>query len=154
MLLNRDFEDLIHCLNVAEAKYVVVGAYAVIIYTEPRYTKDIDFLIETTPENAKKVYDALKDFGAPLHDVTVEDFCKPDMVYQIGIEPNRIDIIMGIKGLSFDDLWGKKQPFQYGKENTFVIDLENLIRSKQIAGRPEDEKDISKLLKAAMLKKK
>ena len=154
MHLNQDFEDLIHHLNAANVKYVVVGAYAVVIYAGPRYTRDIDFLVEPTPENAQKVYEALKAFGAPLDDLKVEDLCNPEMVYQIGIEPNRIDIIMNISGLSFEEVWRNKRVDQYGKEKIFLIDLNDLIQAKKMAGRPKDMEDVEKLLQVAKLTKK
>jgi len=65
-------------------------------YTEPRYTKDLDLLINSEPENAEKVYTALKEFGAPLKGISAYDFSKKQLVYQIGVEPVRVDIIMSI----------------------------------------------------------
>lgn len=67
-------------------------------YTEPRYTKDLDVWIEPTPENAKRVFGALADFGAPMAEATVEDFTNQDLVFQIGIAPLRIDVMMSVKG--------------------------------------------------------
>ena len=151
---NPDFEDLIHHLNAANVKYVVVGAYAVVIYAGPRYTKDIDFLVEPTSENAQKVYEALKAFGAPLLDLKIEDLCDPKMVYQIGMEPNRIDIIMSILEPSFEEIWKNKRVDQYGKEKIFLIDLNDLIQAKKMAGRPKDLEDVEKLLQVAKLTKK
>lgn len=152
MPLNPDFEEFIHHLNAAQVEYMVVGAYAVIIYTEPRYTKDIAFLIRPESKNAKKVYKALKAFGAPLTDITIEDLCNPEMIYQVGLEPNRIDILMGIEGISFDKLWNNKQTKQYGKENLFVISPEDLVETKKIAGRPQDLLDVAKLQRTVKIK--
>ena len=91
MALNKDFEDLSHLFNAARVKYLVVGAYAVIYYTEPRYTKDLDIWIQPTPQTAEKVYDALRRFGAPVKDLTLNDLTNPTMVYQLGGAPNRLD---------------------------------------------------------------
>lgn len=154
MPLNPDFENFIHCLNTADAKYLIVGAYAVMIYTFPRYTKDIDFLIETTSDNAEKVYEALKAFGAPLNDISVEDLKKPEMVLQIGVEPNRIDIITSIEGAHFEELWKNKTEKMYGTEKIYIPALEDLVQIKKVAGRPSDLKDIETLSKAANSKKK
>src|SRR3989338_458328 len=147
MALNKDFEELFHHLNTANTKYLVVGAYAVIFYTEPRYTKDVNLWIKPDPENAKKVYQALKRFGAPLRDLSVEDLCNPEMVYQLGIAPNRIDILMDIGGTSFEKAWKSKKVYHYGKEKLYIIDLANMIRSKKAAGRLQDQLDLGKLLK-------
>lgn len=153
MPLNQDFAELIHHLNTANAKYLVIGAYAVMIYTFPRYTKDIDFLIEPTSENAEKVYEALKVFGAPLETVSAEDLKKSDMVLQIGVEPNRIDIITSIEGARFEELWKNKKEERYGEEPIYIPSLEDLVQIKKLAGRPGDLKDIEILSKAAKFKK-
>ena len=142
MALNRDFEDLFRCLNSAHAKYLVVGAYAVIFYTEPRYTKDIDIWIQPALENAQRVYHALKRFGAPVRALTVQDLANPNLVYQMGIAPNRIDILMGIGGLSFDEGWKNRRASRYGKERVYFLSREDLIRAKRAAGRLQDKIDI------------
>ncbi len=142
---NRDFRDLLQCLNEAGARYLIVGAYAVIYHTEPRYTKDLDIWVEATPENAAKVWRALADFGAPLGEVSVEDLSNPDMIYQIGVEPNRIDIIMDMKGLLFDEAWKNRVPHAYEEQAISILSLENIIQAKRAAGRPQDLVDLEAL---------
>lgn len=66
MSLNSNFRDLLSALNRYDAKYLVVGGYAVVLYTEPRYTKDLDIWVEATMGNAQRVFRALAEFGAPL----------------------------------------------------------------------------------------
>ena len=67
----------------------IVGAHAVAYYAEPRYTKDLDIFVRPTQDNANRIWAALARFGAPLQNITPHDFCRPDVIYQIGVEPNR-----------------------------------------------------------------
>ena len=90
---NSNFTNLLSALNACRAKYLVVGGYAVMLYTEPRYTKDLDIWIEPSPDNAARVYRALAGFGAPLSGIQVEDFTVPDLIYQLGMPPSRVDIL-------------------------------------------------------------
>lgn len=145
MPVNPDFKDLLHHLNAAKIRYLVVGAYAVIHHTEPRYTKDMDIWIATDPENAKKTYEVLKEFGAPVEQITPEDLTNPELIYQIGIEPNRIDIIMGLKGLNFEEAWKKKEVSTYGEETVYFLSLDHLLHAKETAGRPKDKIDAEEL---------
>ena len=147
MSANQDYKELFSKLNGEKAEYLVIGAHAVIFYTEPRYTKDLDVWVNPSPENAVKVYRALRKFGAPLKDISVDDFTNPDLVYQIGIAPNRIDILMGIKGMDFADSWTERIESTYSGETIFIIGKQDLIQSKKVAGRPQDLLDIEKLLK-------
>ena len=146
MSVHRDFEDLLKCLNAARVSHLVIGAYAVAIYSEPRYTKDLDIWVDTTPANAKKVYKALKDFKAPLSDITVEDFTKQSMVYQIGIEPVRVDIVMGLKGITFKSAWSNRKNIIFGNQKANVIALKDLIRVKKASTRPQDKIDATRLI--------
>ena len=98
MPANQDFKEIFRLLNAEEVEYVIVGAHAVMFYTEPRYTKDIDILVNPTAANARKAWNALAKFGAPLKNISESDFADKDLIYQVGIEPNRIDIIMSISG--------------------------------------------------------
>lgn len=148
MALNRDFENLLRCFNAAGVRYLVVGAYAVISYTEPRYTKDLDIWIQPERENAEKVRHALKSFGAPVKGLAVEDLLDPSMVYQIGVEPNRVDILMGVGAVDFDEAWKKRKMVSYGKEKVPILDIHHLIRTKRKAGRPQDKLDVINLKKS------
>src|SRR2546429_6505744 len=87
MPVSSDFKELLKNFNERQVKYLIVGAYAVMKYTEPRYTKDLDLWIEPTPENAEQVFAALSQFGAPLNEVSMQDFTNRDLIFQIGIQP-------------------------------------------------------------------
>jgi hypothetical protein len=104
MFVNSDFSDLLRLFNDNKVRYLVIGGYAYIQYAEPRYTKDLDLWISTDVENAAAVFRSLQDFGAPLVDMTEDDFAEEGYFYQMGIPPVRIDILMGIPGIEFDDL--------------------------------------------------
>ena len=94
-------------LSDAKIDFLLVGAYAVAAHGHPRATGDLDLWVRPDTETAPKVYSVLADFGAPLHDLTVDDLATPRMVFQIGVEPSRIDILTAISGVSFDDAWQK-----------------------------------------------
>ncbi len=90
--MNSDFEELLSLFNANDVKYLVVGGYAVMLYTEPRYTKDLDIWIEPSEDNAARVFRALSKFGAPLSGLTPSDFAHEGCFYQVGIPPVRVDI--------------------------------------------------------------
>ena len=138
---NRDFKDLLRAFSKGRVRYLIVGAYAVIYHTEPRYTKDIDIWVDPSPENARRVFKALARYGAPLAGVTEADFADPRIVYQIGIEPNRVDLIMGLTGLRFAKAWGRRARGVYDGLRVNVLGLEDLLANKRKVGRPMDELD-------------
>jgi hypothetical protein len=92
MFVNSDFTDLLNLFNDNNVKYLVIGRYAVIPYCEPRFTKDLDLWISTDKENAGAVYNALKLFGAPLAELTEDDFAEEGYFYQMGNPPIRVGI--------------------------------------------------------------
>lgn len=143
--LNFDFADLLHEFAAACVEYVIVGGQAFGFHAQPRYTKDVDVLVNPAPENARRVYRALAAFGAPLEDLTVEDLSDPDVVFQIGIEPNRLDILTAIDGVTFEQAWNSRQPGSYGAESMWVIGIDALIENKRAAGRERDLLDVREL---------
>ena len=106
MFVNSDFSDLLKIFNARNVRYLVIGGYAVIQYAEPRYTKDLDVWISTDVENARAIYTALREFGAPLTNLTVKDFSQEGYFFQMGVPPVRVDVLMGIPGLHFEEAWG------------------------------------------------
>jgi len=151
-LINQDFKDLFKAFNEFRVRYLVVGAYAVIFYAEPRYTKDLDIWVEPVMENSRRLWKALASFGAPLEGVTHEDFCNPELIYQIGVAPNRIDIMMGIPGVDFSSAWERRVKSTYGGEPIFIMHIDDLIRAKKAMGRDQDNLDIKALEAAKNLK--
>lgn len=143
--MNSDFSDLLVALNEESVEYLIVGGYAVIKYTEPRFTKDIDIWVNATPLNAERVMRALAKYGAPLTGVTVEDFADPDVFFQIGVSPTRIDVIMGIEGLDFEDCWPRRQLAEWDEIETSFISIHDLIRNKEKVGRLQDQIDVDNL---------
>ncbi|MCP5071049.1 MAG: hypothetical protein GY946_31180 [bacterium] len=144
-MINPDFKDLLLAFNAAEVRYLVVGAYAVTFHAQPRFTKDLDLWVEASPENAARVHKALTAFGAPIGELTVDDLANPEMVYQIGVAPNRIDVLMGVSGLGFSEAWPERVDSTYGDCPIHVISRQDLIRNKRAAGRPQDLIDLRAL---------
>ncbi len=151
MPANLHFKELLQKLNEYQVRYLVVGAYAVMNYTEPRYTKDFDIWVEPTLENAERVLRALADFGAPTSEVTIEDFTNSDLIFQIGIAPHRIDIIMGVKGVNFAEAWSRRVEAKFEDQTMDLICKSDLMISKQAAGRPQDLIDLEELRKSDTL---
>ena len=144
-MLAKDYADMISELNRFEVDYVVVGAYAMSIFGYTRATGDIDILSNPKEDNVDKLWLALEAFGAPLSEVTKEDFLKEGTVFQIGIAPLRIDILTAIDGVKFDDIQVKHH-ITDGLEVPY-IDLPSLIKNKRSTGRLRDLADCEELEK-------
>jgi hypothetical protein len=116
----------------------VIGGYAVVQYAEPRFTKDLDVLISTDIANAEAVYNSLREFGAPLTGLTSKDFSEEGFFFQIGVSPIRVDVLMGIPGVDFEDCWNRRVEVDFDGLNVIFISKNDLIISKRAAGRPQD----------------
>lgn len=140
--MNEDFRDLLRALSDADARFLVVGAYAVSYHAEPRATGDLDVWVDPAPENAERVHRALAAFGAPLSDLSVTDLSRPETVFQIGVAPRRIDILTSITGVTFGEAWPHRIAAQYGGVSFPIIGLDALVKNKQALGRPRDLLDL------------
>lgn len=150
MKINSDFKDLLSSLNRYQVEYLLIGGFAVILHSEPRYTKDLDIWVNPSEENAQRIYAALSDFGAPLAQLGVEqsDFQKTGYFIQFGREPTRIDILMGVKGLDFPSAAANKIVMHLDEVPIPVISREDLINIKLETGRPQDLIDAAELKKS------
>lgn len=138
MFVNSDFTDLLRIFNDNKVKYLVIGGYAVIQYAEPRYTKDLDLWISADASNALAVYKSLKEFGAPLANLTESDFAEEGYFYQMGVPPVRVDILMGIPGAEFAEAWNRRMEVDFDGLSVAFISRIDLINAKRAAGRPQD----------------
>jgi hypothetical protein len=126
---------------------VIVGAHAVVAYSRPRATGDLDVLIEISKENAGKIVTVLKEFGFGSLDFEINDFCKPGFVIQLGHEPNRIDILTSVTGVKWTEIWKNKTRGIFGSSSipVYFIGEKQLIKNKRATGRDQDLIDIKRL---------
>jgi hypothetical protein len=146
--VNHDFVEMLSALSVAGADYLLVGAHALAAHGRPRATGDLDIWLRPTPGNATRVWAALLQFGAPLHEISQEDLSEPDIVFQIGISPSRIDLLTSISGVDFESAWRNRITINVSGLLIPTLGKEDLIRNKLAAGRPRDIADIAELADA------
>jgi len=146
--VEKDYEDLLRLLSKYTVRYCIIGSYAVAFYAKPRYTKDLDILVEPNIENGEKIIKALKKFGFESLELSSEDFSRPGKIIQLGYEPVRVDIITSIDGPDFEEIWSHKQTGIYGKEKVFFIGINELIKNKKASKRKQDKVDLDILLRA------
>ena len=148
MRVEKDYEELFKLFNKHRVKYCVIGSYAVAFYARPRYTTDIDILIELSVDNSRRVVRALNEFGFESLALSAADFRKKGNIIQLGYEPVRVDILTSLKGCSFSRAWKRKEIARYGQENVWILGLEDLIMLKKASNRPQDKADLASLLNA------
>jgi hypothetical protein len=149
-MLTKDMKDLIRAFNSNSVEYLIVGGFAFGVHAQPRATKDLDLFVRSDARNGAAVFKALADYGAPLHGLTVKDLQDASTGLQIGLPPNRIDILQKIDGVTFEEAWRSRvQAVIEGDTPTFVISREHLIQNKLASGRPRDLVDVQEIRKAA-----
>ncbi len=144
-MLSPDFRDMLSALSAEGAEYLLVGGYALAAHGLPRATKDLDLWVRPTGENPARVYRALAAFGAPLDQITIEDLGASETVFQVGVPPQRIDLLTAISGVEFPEAWADRQTLRLGDVNVAVLSVGHLIINKRASGRPQDLLDVRAL---------
>ncbi len=147
-MLNQDYKEMLQILQKHNVDHILVGAYALAAQGYPRNTLDIDIWVDPTSENSSKVYKALAQFGAPLHDINVNTFKDKGIVFQIGVAPRRIDIITEISGdIKFEEAKIRSTLVDIEGISLSILSIEDLIKNKISTGRPKDIVDVKNLKK-------
>jgi hypothetical protein len=145
--VSPDFRDLLAAFNDRGVEFIIVGAHALAAHGLVRATKDLDVWVRPGPENARRVLAALADFRAPLHDLTADDLARPGLIFQIGVEPLRIDIITAIDGVEFSEAWPERVPARFADQEAAVLSREHLLINKRATARDQDLLDVKWLEK-------
>lgn len=144
--LSLDFRDMLGLLLKHRVEFVVIGAHALAAHGYPRSTGDMDFYVRPSPDNAKKLWQALEEFEAPLARLMPEDFQMPNRVVQIGVAPYRIDFTTFLSGIDrFEQVWANRIEVEHDGMIVPVIGKEDLLRNKRATGRAQDKIDIDLL---------
>lgn len=145
--LGKDIRDLLGLFERHAVRYMVVGGFAVAAHGFPRYTKDLDVWIECSRDNGARVIAALAEFGFASLGLTIDDFATPDLVIQLGYEPNRIDLLTGLTGVRFEEAYPKRVTAAIDGLQVPIIDRVSLATNKRAFGRPMDLADAEELEK-------
>jgi hypothetical protein len=137
-LLNPDFRDMLSAFIEEKVEFLVVGGYAMAAHRLPRATKDLDLWVRPSNENAQRVLRALDIFGAPRHGLTVADLERGGTIYQVGVPPNRVDVITTVDGIHFEAAWANKAEVEIEGIRIPVINRTDLIVNKRAVARPQD----------------
>jgi len=146
MLTSPDFKELLSIFKKHNVRYLIVGGYAVMKYSEPRFTKDLDLFIAVDKNNAENVFKSLQEFGAPLKNLSPKDFTNKAHFYQMGKPPVRVDILMSIDGVEFETAWKNRETITVSNVDMVFIGKDDLIAAKRAVGRPQDLIDLESLL--------
>ena len=146
--MNDDWFDLLSALSDGGVRYLVVGAHAMAVHGIPRGTQDLDVWIDPDPENVGRAWRALSVFGAPLDALGVSpaDLEREATVIQLGVAPNRIDLLSSISGVpDFAWAWdGRVESVVRGRRFPF-LGRAALIANKRETGRQKDLGDLEAL---------
>ena len=147
----QDYKDLLSAFHARGVKYLIVGGYAVVFHAQPRFTRDIDLFVKADPANAKAIYQALAEFGAPLEGIREADFADRGSFFRFGRDPRGLDILPNIPGVDFDAAWGRRVEGVIDAKTGFkasFICRDDLIAAKLASGRPQDIADVDVLQKS------
>ncbi|MBZ9750981.1 hypothetical protein K7W42_08910 [Deinococcus sp. HMF7604] len=143
--LSDDFRDFLEALNGRQVRYLVAGAFALAAHGHPRYTKDLDIWLEISVDNAQRLIAALRDFGFSSLGLTEQDFLTENIVIQLGYEPNRIDLLTSLDGVTFSEAYPRRMMLSLAGYPAPVLDVETLKTNKRATGRLRDLADIEEL---------
>ena len=145
MSLPRDWRAFIESLNSRGVEYLIVGAVALAHHGFPRYTGDLDILVRNSPENAQRLEGVLQGFGFGDLGPKAADFIDSYQVIQLGLPPNRIDLLTSITGVSFEEAWRERIEAVLEGMRVNFIGRQALIQNKKATRRPQDLADLAAL---------
>lgn len=148
MSLHPDFRDLLAEFGRADARYLLVGGYAIGFHSRPRFTKDIDILIGEEPANVSRVVEAMASFGAPAHLLDELRALAPNEILYLGSPPTRVDLFKRIPGVEFEAAYARRVQTDWDGVPVSVIGLDDLIAAKRAIGREQDLLDVKELEKS------
>jgi hypothetical protein len=146
--VSDDWFDILAAMVGANVRFLVIGAHAMAVHGVPRATQDLDIWVEPSKENAQRVWQALAAFGAPLSSlgITRADFETAGVTAQIGLPPNRIDILTDISGIAdFETAWRERREHAVRTLVVPFLGRAGLVTNKRASGRRKDLADLEAL---------
>lgn len=143
--LAADFSDFLKLCLQNEVRFMVIGGYAVIHHSRPRYTGDLDLWIDASLENAERVVKVLQEFGFRPDAVSTAMITEGKKIIRMGFEPMRLELFTSIPGIEFSGCYQRRDLVKVGRMMVPFISLEDLKINKLASGRPKDLQDLEEL---------
>ena len=143
--LPLDFKEFLKLLNAKAVEYLLIGGYAVGYHGYPRATNDLDVWIAMNPDNATRMVAMLREFGFDIPELSADLFLKEANIVRMGIPPMRIEVMMGISGVSFDECYAARVVDVIDDVEVNIINLPHLKLNKKASGRYKDLNDLENL---------
>lgn len=144
-ILPQDFRDFLKLLNSKKIEYLLIGGYAVGYYGYPRATADMDIWIAISKKNAKKIVEAIKDFGMNTPELNESIFLEPGKIIRMGYPPIRIEVLTEISGVNFKQCYDRRKETKIDGIKLKIISFEDLLKNKKASGRYKDLNDLENL---------
>ena len=145
MALSKEWREFLELLNSRSVDYVIVGAHSLAFHGRPRYTGDLDILVQPTRDNAQQLLEVLNQFGFAQAGFKEPDFVEPEQMIQLGRAPSRIDLLTSISGVHTDEAFATKVSATLDGIPVFMLGKDALIRNKRAVARPQDLADLESL---------
>jgi hypothetical protein len=145
--MHTDWWDVLRTLNDHGVRYLLIGGHAVSVHSAPRYTEDLDILVEPTRANGARLHRALVAFGLGSFAPRADELVRGPF-WQFGRKPVRIDVLTEIPAIDFRKAWARRVEARYGDLLVPILGRADLIANKRAAGRPKDLVDAEALERA------
>ncbi len=144
-ILPKDFKDFLKLLNSEKIDYLLIGGYAVGYYGYPRATADMDIWIAISKKNAKKLSEAIRNFGVNIPDLNEGIFLEPGKIIRMGYPPIRIEVLTEISGVNFKRCYARRKETIIDGIKIKIISFKDLLKNKKASGRYKDLNDLENL---------
>jgi hypothetical protein len=139
----RDFKEFLKSLDAHNARFLLIGGYAVNAFGYVRNTVDMDVWIASDADNEQRVLQAIRDFAFPA--APADLLHAADAMVRMGQPPLRIEVLKRISGVEFEECWPRRVIIEDDDLRIPMISLDDLKRNKRASGRKKDLLDLDEL---------
>jgi hypothetical protein len=137
--------EILQAFTAHGVQFVIVGGYAVVFHGYDRYTGDVDLFVHPGPSNADAIVRAFQSLNFTHPELSVSALTRRSSVFRFGVRPEQTELLLDLKGVTWEDAWQNAIEHELMGVRVRFLDIENLIKSKEAAGRPRDWDDVEKL---------
>lgn len=140
-MIASEFKKLLGSFKECDVSYLLADGFTHSPKSALKLSKNIDFWLKPSSDNARRLIRALKIFGTPMHGIQPEKLATLETQFTLRCGAYQLEFYTHIPNLEFDQSFQSREVYREGQLSVNLLSRADLALAQASLSRPPDDSD-------------